>query len=221
MIFHHEGIVLQKGYERLHCVTLKSHTQSQAIFSTLAGDLTVSCYAPGVFRIQICGVPGKPDYGILATDPGEYEIEVTQIEGGYRVQSTTFALEIFSNPFRIRFLNGEKCLLQSAGARTIQGLLRFSPFAKGKDSWLIALDLKNEEPVYGLGEKWAALNRRGQLIHSWNEDATTVNSELSYKNTPFAWSPEGWGLFVHTPSNDYRSSQSPKLMAPSACSGLA
>jgi alpha-D-xyloside xylohydrolase len=54
--------------------------------------------------------------------------------------------------------------------------------------------------VYGLGEKWATLNRRGQKISSWNEDANTVNSELSYKNTPFAWSPTGWGLFVHTPS---------------------
>ena len=64
--------------------------------------------------------------------------------------------------------------------------------------WHYALD--NGEPVFGLGEKWAALNRRGQLIHNWNEDATTLNSELSYKNTPFAWSPEGWGLFTHTPS---------------------
>ena len=30
------------------------------------------------------------------------------------------------------------------------------------------------------------------------EDALGVNAEASYKNTPFAWSPRGWGLFVHT-----------------------
>ena len=27
-----------------------------------------------------------------------------------------------------------------------------------------------------------------------------VNAELSYKNTPFAWSPSGWGLFINTPA---------------------
>ena len=27
-----------------------------------------------------------------------------------------------------------------------------------------------------------------------------MNAEISYKNTPFAWSAEGWGVFTHTPS---------------------
>lgn len=200
MIFHHEGVLLQRDYERLQCVSLKSHTSHRAVFSTLAGELIVSSYAPGVFRFQIQGPHPQPDYGILAAKTGKHEISVHEFVGGVRVQSKDTALEILSNPLRIRFLQGEKCLLQSTGDRTIQGLLRFSPFAKNKDAWLISLELRNEEPIYGLGEKWASLNRRGQLIHSWNEDSTTVNSELSYKNTPFAWSPEGWGLFVHTPS---------------------
>jgi alpha-D-xyloside xylohydrolase len=52
--------------------------------------------------------------------------------------------------------------------------------------------------VYGLGEKWGRLDHRGELIRSFNHDALGVNAEKSYKNTPFAWSPEGWGVFVHT-----------------------
>lgn len=35
---------------------------------------------------------------------------------------------------------------------------------------------------------------------SWNDDALGVNAARTYKNTPFAWSPRGWGLFVHTPA---------------------
>ena len=42
------------------------------------------------------------------------------------------------------------------------------------------------------------MNHRGQLLRSRVEDALGVNAEASYKNTPFAWSPRGWGLFVHT-----------------------
>ena len=142
----------------------------------------------------------QPDYGILAAAPENLVLNVTDIPHGYRVQAGNMALEILSGPLRIRLYRDEKLLLQSVTDRTIEGQLRFSPFAKRANSWLVALALGNGEPVYGLGEKWAALNRRGQLIHNWNEDATTLNSELSYKNTPFAWSPEGWGLFTHTPS---------------------
>jgi len=200
LIAHHECIQLQKGFERLQNATLKSHNTQEAVFSTLAGDLDVSSYADGVLRLHWKRPEPQPDYGILAAEDGRLALEIAEYEGGYRITSGQAVLEININPLGIRLLRGERCLLRSAGDCTIQGMLRLPNFAKCKDTWLMSLDLRNDEHVYGLGEKWASLNRRGQLIHNWNEDATTVNSELSYKNTPFAWSPEGWGLFVHTPA---------------------
>jgi alpha-D-xyloside xylohydrolase len=199
MILHHEGIILQQGYEALEAVSLKEQDASRAVFRTLAGDFEISCYAAGILRMRHIGA-AQPDYGILSAAPENIPLQLSPIRGGYRVQAGDAALEILSGPMRLRFYHGGKLLLQSVTDRTIEGHLRFSPFAKRSDSWLVALALASGEPVYGLGEKWASLNRRGQLIHSWNEDATTLNSELSYKNTPFAWSPEGWGLFTHTPS---------------------
>lgn len=201
MISHHECIQLQKGYERLQNVLLKSHTQHEVVFSTIAGDVQVSCFAPGVFRLRWASPQPKPDYDILVGEDAHLPLALTALERGYRVQFDQIALEILNNPLAIRFYRDEKCLLRSAMDCSIQGTLRLPNFARCPEGWLVSFDLKNDEPVYGLGEKWASLNRRGQLIHSWNEDATTVNSELSYKNTPFAWSPEGWGLFVHTPAS--------------------
>jgi alpha-D-xyloside xylohydrolase len=200
VILHHEGILLQKGYESLEAVSLKEKTRSRAVFRALAGDFEITCYAPGMLRMKRIVEDCQPDYGILAAEPENLELNVTDIPHGCRVQAGNMALEILSGPMRIRLYRDEKLLLQSVTDRTIEGQLRFAPFAKRADSWLVALALGNGEPVYGLGEKWAALNRRGQLIHNWNEDATTLNSELSYKNTPFAWSPEGWGVFTHTPA---------------------
>lgn len=200
MILHHEGIILQKGYETLEAVSLKGTTSTRAVFRTLGGDFEVTCYSKGILRMRLVTGWSQPDYGILDAVPEHLELEVTCIPEGYRVRAGEAALEILSGPMRIRFVRNRQLLLQSVTDRTIEGQLRFSPFAKRADSWLVALALGNEEAVYGLGEKWAGLNRRGQLIHNWNEDATTVNSELSYKNTPFAWSPAGWGLFVHTPA---------------------
>lgn len=200
MILHHEGIILQKGYEPLEAISLKEQTSTLAVFLSLAGDIEISCYASGIFRMRLIMEHVQPDYGILSARAENLPLKVTAIPSGYRVESGNMALEICSGPMRIRFYRDGKLLLESVTDRTIEGQLRFSPFAKRTDSWLVALALGNGEPVYGLGEKWAALNRRGQLIHNWNEDATTLNSELSYKNTPFAWSPDGWGLFTHSPS---------------------
>jgi alpha-D-xyloside xylohydrolase len=200
MILHHEGIQLQKGYEPLESFLLKGQTDSSAVFSTLAGDLEVSACAPGILRLRSAGGPRRPEYGILQAPAGNLPLEVSTLSNGCRLQGGGLTLELLDRPMQLRLYREGKLLLHSADDRTIEGRLRFSPFAKRADSWLVSLALAGGEPVYGLGEKWAALDRRGQLIHSWNEDATTINSELSYKNAPFAWSPEGWGMFVHTPS---------------------
>ena len=64
-----------------------------------------------------------------------------------------------------------------------------------------AFALASDTPVYGLGEKGGSLNKRGQLVSSGVEDALGVNTDLSYKNTPFAWAitPNGcWGVLTHT-----------------------
>lgn len=199
MILHHEGIQLQKGYETLESLSLKEKSINRVIFNTLSGELEVSSYSQDVLRIRFQAAP-QPDYGILSALDEKLPLDVTILPSGYKIQSGDLSLELLNSPLQIRFYKKDKLLLHSTTDRNIEGHLRFSPFAKRSDSWLISLALDNEEPIYGLGEKWAGLNRRGQLIHSWNEDANTVNSELSYKNTPFAWSPEGWGLFTHTPS---------------------
>src|SRR4029450_5734599 len=63
--------------------------------------------------------------------------------------------------------------------------------------------MQHGEALYGSGEKFGPLDKRGQLVHSQVEDALGVNTGLAYKNTPFAWSPGAgrgaWGILVHTP----------------------
>ncbi|MFZ9304023.1 MAG: alpha-xylosidase [Steroidobacteraceae bacterium] len=77
---------------------------------------------------------------------------------------------------------------------------RLPPLARHDDRWLLTLELGSATPVYGLGEKSGRLDKRGQLLRSYNRDALGLNAEWSYKNAPYAWSPEGWGAFVHTPA---------------------
>ena len=112
-----------------------------------------------------------------------------------------------TTPLRFRLLLRGVPIVGSITDEHFRGWTRLPAFARVRQGghWTAALALASGEPVYGLGEKFGPLNKRGQLIHSRVEDALGVNTGLAYKNAPFAWSPGtgkgAWGLLVHTPAS--------------------
>ena len=54
------------------------------------------------------------------------------------------------------------------------------------------------ELVYGLGERFGPFVKNGQPIDIWNADGGT-SSEQAYKNVPFYWTNNGYGIFVNHP----------------------
>lgn len=51
---------------------------------------------------------------------------------------------------------------------------------------------------YGSGERWGRLNLAGRTLQLSNQDAQGVNNRRSYKNIPFYFSSENYGVFLHT-----------------------
>lgn len=181
-------------------VRITATTPDRVDWSTPAGSLTVEAYAPGIFRLRL-GRSQSPDYGLLVQPSAAPVVQTTRHGSTTRLEMEGgLALEVEADPFRIRLFMDRRLVLQSVTDGHIRGGLRLQPLLTGPGWTGLALALEASEPVYGLGEKFDQLNRRGQIIDSWNEDALGVNSEYAYKNTPFAWSPQGWGLLVHTPS---------------------
>lgn len=58
--------------------------------------------------------------------------------------------------------------------------------------------LRSDEAIWGLGEKFTSLNKRGQRIHCWQKDALATNTEDAYKSHPFYISSYGYGLLLNT-----------------------
>jgi alpha-D-xyloside xylohydrolase len=54
------------------------------------------------------------------------------------------------------------------------------------------------ECVYGLGERFTAFVKNGQVVEMWNKDGGT-GSEQAYKNVPFYMTNRGYGVFVNHP----------------------
>jgi alpha-D-xyloside xylohydrolase len=64
-----------------------------------------------------------------------------------------------------------------------------------KPYMLNELSLKPGECVYGLGERFSAFVKNGQVVNMWNEDGGTA-SQIAYKNIPFYMTSENYGVFV-------------------------
>jgi alpha-D-xyloside xylohydrolase len=163
--------------------------------ATSAGTLRVTLHEFGA-RLRM-GPPGR-DYGILAKAPTALAHTVTTEEAATVISADGLSLEIGHEPLSFRLLRGQRVVQSSPGDAHFVRRFRLPPFAPVAGGWFVSLDLGEDSAVYGLGEKWGRLDRRGQLVRSFNQDALGVNAEASYKNAPFAWSPDGWGVFIHT-----------------------
>lgn len=191
------------AYLRLEAPHSLGKSPSGASFATSSGDiLEVSSFGPGIFRLRV-GPTTRPDYGIVT---GRAKAcTVSEHDGTWTFASGDASLELTGVPLRVRLLWKGASVLASITDEHFRGFTRLPTFGRLRQGglWTAAFALTSGEPVYGLGEKFGPLDKRGQLIHSQVEDALGVNTGLAYKNVPFAWSPGSgrgaWGLFVHTP----------------------
>ncbi len=180
---------------------------SGVAFATSTGDvLDVSSYGEGVFRLR-AGPEGRPDYGIV--EGRRQACVVTRTApGNWSIAAGETTLEIGEAPLRLRLLRRGVQAAESSTDLRLDGSPRLPTISRLRSGhrWTAAFALGAGEPVYGLGEQFGPLDKRGQLLHSRVEDAQGVNGGRSYKSAPFAWSPGtraagkagAWGLFAHT-----------------------
>jgi alpha-D-xyloside xylohydrolase len=194
-----ESIKAQRGFHRIASLSFEAPIHQGARFLTHVGPMDIAFYAPGVIRFRM-DTMDQHDYDLLAGAPQEVAVDLVCNEDHIRLEAGDVSLAIAVAPARFQLKSGDRVVLESTKDKSMEWVERFSPFAHGEAGWQVAMALRSDEPVYGLGEKYGSLNHRGDRITSWNRDALGINSERSYKNVPFAWSPEGWGVFAHTPS---------------------
>lgn len=68
------------------------------------------------------------------------------------------------------------------------------------DSLLVATEnfaLSSHEAIYGFGEKFLKLNKVGQTLQLYTEDALGIGTPRTYKNIPFYVSTNGYGVYFN------------------------
>jgi alpha-D-xyloside xylohydrolase len=192
----------QSSFKRFVDVRFIGADRSHARFEVDGVAFTVAAHATDTLRLSF-GKSNLPDYGLLQQPLASASLGVQSNGDGWRISSGDIVLEIQSAPLRIALSKAGKTVLTSITDQHFRGRTRLPSFGvqqvDGIQRWCAAFALASDTAVYGLGEKFGALNKRGQLVRGRTEDALGVNTELSYKNIPFCWSPDGWGILAHTP----------------------
>jgi alpha-D-xyloside xylohydrolase len=144
---------------------------------------------------------------LVKEQPVPLSLRVMETDGGLSVLGAGLELRIDRDPWKVRFLDSEGADLFRENPGDVDGLGR--PFVlplgfvrSGGDvsQTTFAFHLHPDEHLFGLGEKFLPLDRKGQRIISWTQDAFGSTSERSHKNIPFLTSTRGYGLFLDTGS---------------------
>lgn len=130
------------------------------------------------------------------------------VDGGYKYTSAYGSVTILSSPWRIviRDASGKELthtVSNVDGAETFTPILPFSYVRRSSDystSVAAVFSLSPEEKIFGCGESFTQLDKRGQKVVLWADDANGVQNETMYKPIPFFMSSRGYGLFMHTSS---------------------
>ena len=166
--------------------------------ATSAGPLVITLNEFGA-RIRLGGERAV-DYGLVQSTDRVDLVAVNETDELITIESARHRLTLDPKTLAIELSRDGVVKIRSARDGHFVRKYRLAPFSRTSKGWIAHFDLESGEALYGLGEKWSGLNKRGQYIHSYNYDALGVNAEASYKNAPFAWSTNGWGVFVNTPA---------------------
>lgn len=163
---------------------------------TLQGPLltvTLSSPLPDVVRVRIEHFLGRPEQGpeipLEPTAPAAVKIEETAEAA--TLTSGGLTVRVKKPGWELVFEGGGRVLTRS-GWRGIG----YVQTAAGPTYVHEQLALGVGECVYGLGERFTAFVKNGQIVDCENKDGGTA-SEQAYKNVPFYLTNRGYGVLVN------------------------
>ncbi len=165
---------------------------------TLQGPLlTIRFDSPmsDVIRVRIEHFTGAPDTGphipVFPEKKPKISAKVTGKEAVLHSGGLSAHVGLGKSAWAVTFKSGGKTLTSSPSRG--MGYIEWP----GHGNFVHEqLSLGVGECVYGLGERFTALVKNGQVIENWNKDGGT-SSDQAYKSVPFYLTNRGYGVLVN------------------------
>jgi alpha-D-xyloside xylohydrolase len=163
------------------------------------------------FRIRASsGLQAAPETESLMLVNGKAQRDnswkYSKVVGGHKYTGGFGSVIITEDPWRIEVFDAEGKLLTRTLARidndsTYTPFLPFAYVRRASDysrSFAAVFSNSANERFYGCGESFTGLNKRGQKVVLFTDDANGIENESMYKPIPFYMSNRGYGIFMHT-----------------------
>ncbi|TMD84386.1 MAG: alpha-xylosidase [Chloroflexi bacterium] len=160
-------------------------------------SIEVRPVATNIIRVHIGPGPARPSRLLSPEVPTGAEWALEETASGWAVRTSELRLTIDRDPYRLRLADaaGAERFVEEPNDQDIRGAYHHFPTGHARGlRWLTAA-LKPQEALFGLGEHFGALDRRGQAFSSWTVDAFGVRSDRAYKNVPLLLSSQGYAVF--------------------------
>ena len=202
----------EREYCYLSRVQRYRRVEGGARFSVLTNDdeemtLDVRFVSPHAIRVRCCRPGEEPplDSPMLVDGALRHaNVSVDVREGRIVIRSDALELRVVRRPFHygVFDLQGKKLFVQQIGDVSFLDLVAlpmgYSRDASGRVAFHESFELQPDERLFGLGQQYGALDKRGQRVVAWSRDAMGTNTtNVTYHNTPFLWSSRGYGVFAH------------------------
>lgn len=139
--------------------------------------------------------------------PAPPDVRVSEVDGMVTLESGSLRLRLERQPFRWSLLDAQEGVVAAqeihdgTEAEHISFPAGWSQRPGEPLAFHETLALRPDEQLFGLGESFGALNRRGTRAVSWSRDPRGTNTTpLTYLNVPFFSSTRGFGLFINQSS---------------------
>jgi len=163
-----------------------------------------------VYRVRLAAGDRVPDNitPMIASDIADPQLEVTLEEhpDHYLLRTGALCLRVHREDFRTEVLDSAGHKVTEVGGRQktlFSTVLDSFPTGlihddeTGLDFAVENFTLAPGEAVYGFGERFSTLNKRGQTVGLWAVDGMGNTSGRTYKNIPFFMSTAGYGVFIN------------------------
>lgn len=174
---------------------------------------SVEFVSPRTVRVRAkTGFQAKPEQESLMLVGGKAPVDkswkYSKIQDGHKYTSEFGSVVIKTSPWHVEVYDSSGKLLTSTNHITDNNtsytpVLPFCFVRRSSDysrSVSATFNLSPDEKIFGCGESFTQLNKRGQKVVLWTDDANGVENETMYKPIPFFMSSRGYGMFMHTSS---------------------
>lgn len=197
----------------LRCVVEYDEPPGEYALPARGVPVEIVFLTPSVFRFELQGVPeAGASTGVDLDREAVREpvaLETTVADGRLRVETAALVVVVGLDTwsFTVETRDGDR-LFETGSDRDAKSTRLTDPLgftAEETNRWPyrttdagLSVALGADEHVYGFGEQFTALDKRGQTVEAWVTQANGTNTEHAYKNVPFYLSTAGYGLLVDT-----------------------